>query len=53
VDAVIDKDRAGGQASRGGRREHFPILTDVEYALLNFGSEDEAPIDKMSIAEAK
>ena len=33
--------------------EIFLILTDVEYALLNFGSENEEPVRNVSIKQAK
>jgi carbamate kinase len=53
VDAVIDKDRAGAKLAEEVDANMFLILTDVEHALLNFGSEDEAPIEKMTVTEAK
>ena len=53
VDAVIDKDRAGAKLAEEVNANIFLILTDVEHALLNFGSEDEAPIEKMTVTEAK
>ena len=53
VDAVIDKDRAGAKLAEEVDANIFLILTDVEYALLNFGSEDETPIERMTITEAK
>lgn len=53
VDAVIDKDRAGAKLAEEVDANIFLILTDVENALLNFGSENEIPIEKMTITEAK
>ncbi|MCK4439256.1 carbamate kinase [Candidatus Bathyarchaeota archaeon] len=53
VDAVIDKDRAGAKLAEEVDINIFLILTDVEHALLNFGSEDEAPVEKMTVTEAK
>ena len=53
VDAVIDKDRAGAKLAEEVDANIFLILTDVEHALLNFGSEDETPIEKMTVTEAK
>ena len=53
VDAVIDKDRAGAKLAEEVDANIFLILTDVEHALLNFGSNDETPIEKMTIPEAK
>jgi len=53
VDAVIDKDRAGAKLAEEVDANIFLILTDVENALLNFGSENEIPIEKMTTTEAK
>jgi carbamate kinase len=53
VDAVIDKDRAGAKLAEEVGAEIFLILTDVEYALLNFGSENEEPVRNVSIKQAK
>ncbi|MBN2334685.1 carbamate kinase [Candidatus Bathyarchaeota archaeon] len=53
VDAVIDKDRAGAKLAEEVGVNIFLILTDVEYALLNFGTENEKPVKKMTISEAK
>ncbi len=53
VDAVIDKDRAGAKLAEEVDADLFLILTDVEHALLNFGSDHEAPIDEMTTAEAR
>jgi len=53
VDAVIDKDRAGAKLAEEVDANIFLILTDVENALLNFGSENEIPIEKMTITESK
>jgi carbamate kinase len=53
VDAVIDKDRAGAKLAEEVDANIFLILTDVEYALLNFGYENETPIEKMTTTMAK
>jgi len=53
VDAVIDKDRAGAKLAEEVDADLFLILTDVEHALLYFGSDHEAPIEEMTVAEAK
>ena len=52
VDAVIDKDRAGAKLAEEVNADIYLILTDVEHALLNFGSENEKPIDQMTLKEA-
>ena len=53
VDAVIDKDRAGAKLAEEVGANIFLILTDVEYALLNFGTEDEEPVRKITVNQAK
>jgi carbamate kinase len=53
IDAVIDKDRAGAVLAEEVGADIFLILTDVEYALLNYGKENEKPIKRMTIEEAK
>jgi carbamate kinase len=53
VDAVIDKDRAGAKLAEGVDADLFLILTDVEHALLYFGTDHEAPIEKMTVEDAK
>jgi carbamate kinase len=52
VDAVIDKDRAGAKLAEEVNADIYLILTDVEHALLNFGTNNEKPIDKMTIKES-
>jgi carbamate kinase len=53
VDAVIDKDRAGAVLAEEVDADIFLILTDVEYALLYFGSDDEVPVREMSVELAR
>jgi carbamate kinase len=53
VDAVIDKDRAGAKLAEEVGANIFLILTDVEYALLNFGSENEEPVRNVTVNQAK
>lgn len=53
VDAVIDKDRAGAKLAEEVDADIFLILTDVEYALLNFGTDHEAPVKKATISQAR
>lgn len=53
VDAVIDKDRAGAKLAEEVGADIFLILTDVEHALLNFGTENEIPVKEVSVDQAK
>jgi len=53
IDAVIDKDRAGAVLAEEVSADIFLILTDVEYALLNYGKENEKPVKRMTVEEAK
>jgi carbamate kinase len=53
VDAVIDKDRAGAKLAEEVRAEIFLILTDVESALLNFGTKYEEPVKGVTVNQAK
>jgi carbamate kinase len=53
IDAVIDKDRAGAKLAEELGADKYLILTDVEYALLNFGTENEEPVRKVNVDEAK
>jgi carbamate kinase len=53
VDAVIDKDRAGAKLAEEVGADIFLILTDVEYALLNYGTDKEEPVRKVTVDQAK
>ncbi len=53
VDAVIDKDRAGAKLAEEVGADIFLILTDVEHALLNFGTDHEKPVGKITVDQAK
>ncbi len=53
VDAVIDKDRAGAKLAEEVNADIYLILTDVEYALKNFGSDNEEPVRTVNVDEAK
>lgn len=46
--AVIDKDLAGQRLAEVVGADIFLILTDVENALVNFGKEDEKPVETVS-----
>ncbi|MFW9945035.1 MAG: carbamate kinase, partial [Candidatus Sifarchaeia archaeon] len=51
--AVIDKDRASSLLATGLDADLLLISTAVEKAYLNFGKENEVPIDKMDHIEAQ
>jgi len=53
IDAVIDKDKAAALLADLIEADRLVILTAVEKVLLNFGTENEKPIDQMSVNEAK
>ncbi|HMA63502.1 MAG TPA: carbamate kinase [bacterium] len=53
MDAVIDKDLASAVLARDINADELIILTDVEKVLLNYGTEDETPINKISSKEMK
>ncbi|MHA1576964.1 MAG: carbamate kinase [Candidatus Thorarchaeota archaeon] len=53
VAAVIDKDRASGLLANGLSADLLLISTAVEKVYLNFGKENEQPIDKMDHIEAQ
>lgn len=51
--AVIEKDTAAGKLADLVDAERLVILTGVERVCLNFGMENEEPIDEMTIAQAE
>ena len=53
VDAVIDKDRAGAKLAEEVDADIFLILSDVEYTVLNFGTDKEEPVRKVTVEQAK
>ena len=53
VEGVIDKDRASAVLANDIDEDFFIMLTNVEYAYLNFNEEDQEAIDSMNIEEAK
>ena len=53
LEAVIDKDRAGAVMAEAIGADTFMILTDVEQAKINFAKENEKPLGKITIEEAK
>jgi carbamate kinase len=53
VEAVIDKDRAGFVLAQAVSAQAFLILTDVEKVYLRYGRPDAAPLDRLSVAQAR
>jgi len=53
VFAVIDKDKAGERMGEAINATDFLILTDIEYAMLNFGKSNQKPIHEMTTREAE
>ncbi|MHA1928132.1 MAG: carbamate kinase [Candidatus Thorarchaeota archaeon] len=53
VAAVIDKDRASGLLANGLNADVLIISTAVEKAYLNFGTDDQQPIDKVDHMQAQ
>lgn len=53
VEAVIDKDFASSLIAREVKADLFIILTNVPRVCLNFGTPEEIPVPRMTIAEAK
>ena len=53
VEAVIDKDLAAERLAENIGAGILVILTDVEQATLNYGTADEAGIDRMTADEAR
>jgi carbamate kinase len=53
IDAVIDKDRAGAKLAEELGADTYLILTDVEYALKNYGTDNEEPVTEVTVDEAR
>jgi len=53
IDAVIDKDRAGAKLAEEVEADILLILTDVEYAMENYGKPNQRPIRAMTLSEAR
>lgn len=51
--AVIEKDAVAAKLAADLNCDELIILTDVEYVYRDFGTEHQAPITSMTIAEAK
>jgi carbamate kinase len=53
IDAVIDKDLASALLASQINADKFFILTDVPKVCLNYNTQQEQTIDRMTIAEAQ
>lgn len=51
--AVIEKDSAAGKLAELIEADRLVILTGVEKVCLNFGMENEQPLDEMTVEQAK
>jgi carbamate kinase len=51
--AVIEKDLAAGKLAELVEADMLVILTSVDKVCLNYGKEDEKPLDTLSVADAK
>lgn len=51
--AVIEKDAIAGKLASELASDQLIILTGVDYVYKNYGTEAQAPIEKMNVAEAK
>ena len=51
--AVIEKDRIAGKLASDLKADELLILTGVDYVYLNFGTDKQAPITAMTVAQAK
>ena len=53
IDAVIDKDLTAAKLGRVIRADEYYIVTDIDQVYLNYGKDNQAPIDTMTDEEAK
>lgn len=51
--AVIEKDSIAGKLAADLKTDELLILTSVDYVYLNYGKENQTPIEKMTVSEAK
>ena len=51
VEAVIDKDLASALVAKIVNADMFIILTDVDYAMLNFGTDNAIPLKRVKLEE--
>ena len=53
VEAVIDKDLAADLLARAVRADVLVIATDVDHALIGYGTPDQRPIERATAAEMR
>ena len=53
IDAVIDKDLTAAKLGRVIRADEYYIVTDIDQVYLNYGNENQSPINQMTDVEAK
>ena len=53
IDAVIDKDLTAAKLGRVIRADEYYIVTDIDQVYLNYGKDNQTPIDTMTDKEAK
>ncbi len=51
--AVIEKDSAAGRLAELIEADRLVILTGVEKVCLNFGGDNEQPLEEMTVAQAR
>ncbi len=52
VEAVVDKDSTSSLLARGLGADDLILITDVDQVYLNYGAEDQAGLDRMTLEEA-
>ncbi len=53
LEAVVDKDLAAERLAEAVSAKLLVILTDIDRVYLNYGSADQQPLDRLSLAEVK
>ena len=53
IDAVIDKDLTAAKLGRVIRADEYYIVTDIDQVYLNYGKDNQSPINQMTDLEAK
>ena len=53
IDAVNDKDLTAAKLGRVIRADEYYIVTDIDQVYLNYGEENQSPINQMTDIDAK
>ena len=53
IDAVIDKDLTAAKLGRVIRADEYYIVTDIDQVYLDYGTENQSPINQMTDIDAK